>query len=146
MRLKMACQMLADDFLIKNNNQSSIWEVRIFYLGISVGPHRIHNEKQKEESWTPALPSPPPNSRKFLIFILFLKTCTNTNLKVINQAQPVPWRDYSINCCKNITIPGLMFIDRTQLLFSCPASAVCKLSGSPPLTAINLVLLKGKSS
>lgn len=31
MRLKMACQILADDFLIKNNDKSSIWEVRIFY-------------------------------------------------------------------------------------------------------------------
>lgn len=35
---------------------------------------------------------------KILIFILFFKTCRNTNLKVIKQPRPVHWNDYPINC------------------------------------------------
>lgn len=50
---------------------------------------------------------------KILILILHFRTYMNTNLKAINQPQPVRWNGCPINFCMNIIIPGLMVIART---------------------------------
>lgn len=41
------------------------------------------------------------------------RTYMNTNLKAVNQQQPVRWNGCPINSCMNVIIPGLMVIART---------------------------------